>query len=156
MPLPKQPVFPAPPAPMARTLSERLQRSRTMAAIPSQRTSLEQQLATAMWAAGIRGWRRNLRVEHTRPDFAFSRPQVAVFVDGCFWHGCPQCCRRPATNTHYWRAKLARNVERDTEQSRRLEDAGWTVVRFWGHELLADSDTCAVRVKLATDVLRGS
>jgi DNA mismatch endonuclease, patch repair protein len=76
---------------------------------------------------------------------------MAVFVDGCFWHGCPECGRRPASNAGYWSTKLDRNVERDAEQAHRLECAGWVVVRFWGHELAADCEGCALRVKLAVD-----
>lgn len=141
-------VPPAPP-PAVGSLAVRLQRSRTMAAVTSDRTSLEQRFASLMWAIGIRGWRRSIRVERTRPDFVFSRFQIAVFVDGCFWHGCPECCRRPATNVDYWDAKLNRNMERDVEQTQRLEAAGWTVLRFWGHEIDREPEGCAQRVRLA-------
>jgi len=120
-----------------------------MAAIPSERTSLEQRLASFLWATGIRGWRRTGRVEGTRPDFIFPRRRVALFVDGCFWHGCPRCCRRPATNTDYWYTKLDRNIERDAEQTQTLEAAGWTVLRFWGHEIERDPEGCAQRVRSA-------
>jgi DNA mismatch endonuclease Vsr len=128
-------------------VAERQQRSRTMAAVPSQRTSLEQQLATFMWAAGIRGWRRNLKVECARPDFAFPRQKVAVFVDGCFWHGCRECGRRPASNTIYWTAKLDRNIERDREQTKRLRTANWTVLRLWGHEIERNPEGSALHIK---------
>lgn len=101
-----------------------------------------------MWAAGIRGWRRNLKVERTRPDFTFSRQGVAVFVDGCFWHGCRECGRRPSSNTTYWTAKLDRNVERDGEQTKRLRSAGWTVLRLWGHEIDRDPEGSALRIQL--------
>lgn len=141
-------VVPAAPAPQTGTLAQRLQRSRTMAAVPSARTSLEQRLATFMWSAGIRGWRRTAKVERTRPDFAFPRHKLAVFVDGCFWHDCPNCGRRPASNTAYWHAKLDRNVQRDSEQTERLQVAGWTVLRLWGHEVQRDPEGCVLRVKL--------
>lgn len=120
-----------------------------MAAVPSDRTSLEQQLASFMWVDGPRGWRRSIKVERARPDFVYSRARLVVFVDGCFWHGCPQCCRRPATNVAYWNAKLDRNMERDIEQTQRLEAAGWTVLRFWGHEVDRDARDCARQVRLA-------
>ena len=127
----------------------RLRRSRTMARIPSSRTSLEQKLAASMWAAGLRGWRRTMKVERSRPDFAFPSLRVALFVDGCFWHGCPQCCRRPASNTAYWNSKLDRNMARDEEQTERLRKADWTVVRLWGHEIDRDPDACVRRVASA-------
>lgn len=129
------------------TVEAKLLRSRTMAAVPSERTSLEQLLAREMWAIGLRGWRRHVRVEGAKPDFVFSRKRVAVFVDGCFWHGCPECAKRPATNTGYWSTKLARNAARDEEQTTVLAEAGWTVVRFWGHELEKTPATCAATVK---------
>jgi DNA mismatch endonuclease, patch repair protein len=133
-------------------LATRLQRSRTMASIPSARTSLEQKLARSMWAAGLRGWRRTMKVERTRPDFAFPARKVALFVDGCFWHGCPRCCRRPESNATYWNSKLDRNIARDKEQTERLVRAQWTVIRLWGHEIENDAPGCARRV--ATTLMR--
>jgi len=70
-----------------------------------------------------------------RPDVVFTRARLAVFVDGCFWHGCPEHGQRPGVrNGHYWTPKLAGNAERDQRQTRALVDAGWTVLRFWEHE----------------------
>lgn len=69
-----------------------------------------------------------------RPDLAFTRLRLAVFVDGCFWHGCPEHGGQPKQNAHYWRPKIARNMERDREQNARLEQAGWEVIRIWAHE----------------------
>lgn len=120
-----------------------------MAAVPSEGTSLERAFASAMWASGIRGWRRHRRVGTTRPDFVFGRYQVAVFVDGCFWHGCSLCNRRPATNTDYWDRKIQRNMDRDHEQAAALRQAGWCVVRVWGHELVADPAASVERVAAA-------
>lgn len=78
-----------------------------------------------------------------RPDIAFTRQRVAVFVDGCFWHGCPEHGGRPKVNSTYWDAKIARNRERDAEQTQRLVAGGWTVVRVWEHE-----DTAAVAQRI--------
>ncbi len=69
-----------------------------------------------------------------RPDVVFTRRRVAVFVDGCFWHGCPEHAAPPKKNSHYWGPKIARNIERDKEHDERLQAAGWTVVRLWAHE----------------------
>lgn len=121
-------------------------RSLTMAAVKSSRTDLEQLLARHMWAAGLRGWRRDRRTANARPDFVFVSARLAVFVDGCFWHGCPSCAKRPATNRDYWRPKIDRNGRRDRTQTTALGDAGWTVLRFWGHELEADPTGCASAV----------
>lgn len=81
-----------------------------------------------------------------RPDVVFTRARVAVFVDGCFWHGCPEHQVVPKSNPGYWIPKLRRNTERDCEADAALEADGWTVLRFWEHEDPAQS---AVAVALA-------
>lgn len=70
----------------------------------------------------------------TRPDIAFTRMRVAVFIDGCFWHRCPAHGNTPKSNTDYWSAKLDRNAERDRAVSKALTGAGWRVIRAWEHE----------------------
>ncbi|MBM9505326.1 very short patch repair endonuclease [Actinacidiphila acididurans] len=67
-------------------------------------------------------------------DIVFPGPKVAVFLDGCFWHGCPKHATQPKANAEWWRAKLDRNMARDTETTSRLAEQGWTVLRFWEHE----------------------
>jgi DNA mismatch endonuclease (patch repair protein) len=69
-----------------------------------------------------------------RPDVVFTRREVAVFVDGCFWHGCPQHGNMPRRNSEYWRPKLERNARRDALVTERLSAAGWNVLRVWEHE----------------------
>lgn len=83
-------------------------------------------------AHGITGWRRNVRV-FGKPDFVFRRERVAVFVDGCFWHGCPRPkhAPMPKKRAEWWAAKLLRNKERDRGVTRALRAAGWQVVRVW-------------------------
>jgi DNA mismatch endonuclease (patch repair protein) len=68
-------------------------------------------------------------------DFTFRRERVALFVDGCFWHGCPKHGTMPAGNRAFWKAKLARNTARDRTVTRALRQAGWTVLRIWEHDL---------------------
>jgi DNA mismatch endonuclease (patch repair protein) len=72
--------------------------------------------------------------ERLTVDIAFPGQRVAVFIDGCFWHGCPQHHRLPKTHTDYWRDKIVRNTARDSRAGQTLEQAGWTVLRFWEHE----------------------
>ena len=96
--------------------------------------------------------RRGLRYSLTRrlpgsPDVALVRSRVAVFVDGCFWHGCPEHCRRPSSNTDYWGRKIDRNMARDRRVTEELEEAGWRVLRFWEHEVRASPARCAARVE---------
>ena len=71
-------------------------------------------------------------------DLVFRPAKVAVFIDGCFWHGCPDHYAEPRTNTDYWSAKVARNMQRDLDTSSRLREAGWTVLRYWEHESVDD------------------
>jgi DNA mismatch endonuclease (patch repair protein) len=80
-------------------------------------------------------------------DLIFSKPKVAVFVDGCFWHGCPEHLRESHKNAEFWRSKIQGNQIRDAETDRLLREAGWTVVRIWEHE---DPDAAAARVISAT------
>lgn len=94
-------------------------------------------------AAPLAGLRR-------KADLVFTRRRVAVFVDGCYWHGCPDHFTVPATNSGYWRAKIARNRERDVDTDQRLREAGWTPVRVWEHEPLERA------VELVVGALDGS
>ncbi len=90
--------------------------------------------ARVLRGEGIVGWRRGMGV-FGKPDFVFLRGRVAVFVDGCFWHHCPRHGKIPKSRRKYWRAKIARNVERAKEVNRELRRAGWKVLRVWGCEL---------------------
>ncbi|WAL72562.1 very short patch repair endonuclease [Kitasatospora sp. YST-16] len=71
-------------------------------------------------------------------DISFSHAKVAVFMDGCFWHGCPEHATEPKSNAAWWRAKLDRNMERDEETTHHLVAQGWTVLRFWEHETVSE------------------
>ena len=85
-------------------------------------------LGRLLWAAGLRGYRKQWPVKG-RPDFAWPRLKVAIFVDGCFWHGC-RCKYLPQTNTEFWREKIENNRRRDKAVSRQLRRDGWTVIRI--------------------------
>jgi DNA mismatch endonuclease (patch repair protein) len=82
----------------------------------------------------ITGWRRHLPLPG-RPDFAFPKLKVAVYVDGCFWHGCPKCYAAPKSNVHFWFEKRAYNAARDRAVVREMKKRGWVVVRLWEHSL---------------------
>lgn len=114
-------------------------RSRNMAAVKRANTKPEVQLRSALHLIGYR-FRKDfaIRVNRrlVRPDVAFTKARVAVFIDGCFWHMCPMHGEIPATNVGFWRQKLEGNALRDKEQTRLLTVAGWTVVRIWEHEPL--------------------
>ena len=83
----------------------------------------------------ITGWRRHSRRVFGVPDFIFQKEKVAIFIDGCFWHGCPRCKTQPKTNAKYWKLKIANNQKRDKEVKKQLIRDGWKVFRFWEHEI---------------------
>ncbi|HZQ46627.1 MAG TPA: very short patch repair endonuclease [Verrucomicrobiae bacterium] len=110
-------------------------RSRVMAAIRSKgNKATELRLVAILRATGIRGWRRHQPLPG-RPDFVFRRERLVIFVDGCFWHGCPRHFRMPKSNREYWERKLGRNIRRDRGNNKSLRKAGWQVLRFWQHSL---------------------
>ena len=111
-----------------------LTRSEQMSRIRGRDTSPERVLRSALWRAGLR-FRLQSRTPHGRPDVVFAGARVAVFIDGCFWHGCPDHYVRPRTRNEFWSSKLLENVERDRRQTLQLEAAGWRVCRFWEHQI---------------------
>jgi len=125
-----------PPLPATPPASDEATR-RAMQANRSVDTRPEVKLRRRRFAAGRR-FRKDYRVsvggESARADVVFPRRRVAVFMDGCYWHGCGDHCRLPPRNREYWSAKIARNKERDERVSRALRDGGWTVIRVWEHE----------------------
>ena len=129
----------------------RSSRSQLMGRIRGTDTAPELTLRRALWNRGYR-YRKHQRIGRTRPDITFARSRVAIFVDGCFWHGCPEHYVRPRSSSGFWSTKLRDNVERDRRQTLELESAGWTVLRFWEHEVHTGLDECVACVAAA---LRG-
>ncbi len=105
--------------------------------------------------AGLRGWRVLPKGLPGNPDFHFPEVSLAVFLDGCFWHGCPRCGHVPNVRRAFWAAKIARNQERDREKERKLAEAGIRVIRFWEHELAESPRECLRRLRKASRVARG-
>lgn len=90
--------------------------------------------------AGISGWCVQPKGIVGNPDFIFPDAHIAVFVDGCFWHGCPKCGHIPKSNRKYWQTKILRNMERDKRLRSELQQEGWAVLRVWEHELKNPKD----------------
>ncbi|MBO5367603.1 very short patch repair endonuclease [Methanocorpusculum sp.] len=124
------------------------QRKRNMSRIRGKNTSPELKLRKMLWESGIRGYRVHYKLLG-KPDIVFTRKKVVVFVDGCFWHKCPVCFRPPETNAEFWNDKLQKNVERDLKVTKELEDLGWTVLRFWEHEVKKTPEDVVARILLA-------
>jgi DNA mismatch endonuclease (patch repair protein) len=111
------------------------QRSELMSRVRSSgNLSTELAFIRLMRAAGITGWRRSWPLVG-KPDFVFPKSRLAVFIDGCFWHACPKHCRMPSSNREFWERKIGRNQARDRAVARELKRKGWTVIRFWEHDL---------------------
>jgi DNA mismatch endonuclease, patch repair protein len=119
-------------------------RSKIMSAIRSKNTFPEITLRKALWARGFR-----FRVQYCKEkiDIAFPSKKLAVFVDGCFWHGCPIHSHMPKSNKSYWIPKLQKNIERAKAKDERLRNQGWTVLHFWEHEL-ETTDAALERIQL--------
>ncbi len=111
----------------------------------------ELRLITIMRADGITGWRRGASLQckvegltlkkfRVKPDFVFRTHRLAVFVDGCFWHGCPLHATQPKTNAAFWRKKISANRTRDRLVSRTVRARGWRVLRIWEHELTCKNE----------------
>ena len=127
-----------------------------MKANRSRDTRPEVQLRSVLHRRGLR-FRKEYEVHlpdrKVKVDVAFTRERVAVFVDGCFWHGCPDHGHQPRKNTHYWGPKLDRNRARDVAVTRGLEGAGWRVVRVWEH---VPADEAAATVVAALGQVDGA
>jgi DNA (cytosine-5)-methyltransferase 1 len=111
-------------------------RSRIMRAVPAQNTSVEIELRRLLRAAGLKGYRLHDHRVPGHPDVVFSAARVALFVDGCFWHGCEKCYREPKSNKAYWQMKVRRNQDRDARVTAMCKKQGWRVVRLWEHEIV--------------------
>lgn len=122
----------------------KLSKSQQMARVRSKDTGLEMRLRRALWAAGLR-YRIRPALPGT-PDVAFPRARVAIFMDGCFWHGCPEHYTAPAANADFWQRKLERNIHRDAWVIEELSALGWTSLRIWEHEISADLGAVVARV----------
>ncbi|MER7705260.1 very short patch repair endonuclease [Kitasatospora sp. NPDC097605] len=127
---------------------------RNMQAIRSRDTKPELRIRQLVHARGLR-YRvaaRPLPGVRRTADLVFRPAKVAVFIDGCYWHGCPEHYVSPKTNQGYWSEKVTRNVERDRDTDARLEAAGWTVLRFWEHE---SPEGCALEISTVVRERRG-
>lgn len=126
---------------MSRVAPSSPEASRRMARVRQRGTDIEIELRKALYALGLRYRLQVPLLSKPRrvADIVFLGPRVAVFVDGCFWHGCPLHATWPKENAEFWRAKIEANRARDADTGRRLRELGWEVVRIWAHESPADA-----------------
>ena len=129
---------------MAADIFSKTKRSEVMSAVRGKgNKATELRLVEIFREQKITGWRRHAPVFGS-PDFVFPKLKLAVFVDGCFWHGCPEHGTLPATNKVFWETKITRNRARDREVNRELKKRGWRVLRLWEHELRKKREVRAV------------
>ena len=120
-----------------------------MKAVKGKKTRLEKRFFSMLAGMNLKGWRQNASDISGKPDVAFINEKVAIFIDGCFWHGCPFCKRKlPQTNHRYWANKIARNVELAKFYNKRLRNDGWIVIRVWEHQIANDEKRRKVRSKI--------
>lgn len=110
--------------------------SKTMSAIRGKNNrTTELALRMAFIRSRIKGFRLHVKELPGNPDFYFVKQNVAIFVDGCYWHGCPKCGHIPKTRSEFWRAKIQRNQQRDKQKTRELKKLNIKTIRIWEHEL---------------------
>jgi DNA mismatch endonuclease (patch repair protein) len=129
-------------------------RSQNMTAIKSRgNKTTELRILEILRALRLTGWRRHLPL-HGSPDFAFPKLKLAIFVNGCFWHGCPKCFRLPKTNVAYWTQKIGRNIRRDRRNSRLLRREGWSVLHIWEHSIRQSEPAVTKRISRTVEARR--
>jgi DNA mismatch endonuclease, patch repair protein len=122
-------------------------RSKTMSRIRGKgNKSTEARVRGALIKAGISGWELHADAVEGKPDFYFPSRKLAVFIDGCFWHGCEKCYRRPKSRQKYWDGKVARNIKRDKDVNATLNKEGVGVLRFWEHEVKSNLSEIIKRI----------
>ena len=122
-------------------------RSKAMGAVKGKgNKSTEIKFKMALVRKGIDGWTTHPKDIEGKPDIFFPEQGLAIFLDGCFWHGCPKCGHIPKNNRPFWKAKIERNKERDEKKRRKLRNKGYSVIKFWEHQINKDLDKCIEKV----------
>ena len=116
---------------MSDTVSKKKRSEIMRANKPSKNKSTELKSIQLFRKHGIKGWRRNYKIAGSLPDFVFLKYKIAIFADGCFWHGHDCRTLKPKTNQEYWSKKIKRNKKRDKEIKKRIEAKGWKIFRIW-------------------------
>lgn len=117
-----------------------------MSRIRSKNTSPELLVRKALWADGIR-YRIHDKTVIGTPDISIKTKKIAIFIDGCFWHGCPSCYIKPKSNKLYWRKKLSYNKNRRKNVKDKLKADGWKIMEFWECNIRDDTDRIASKIK---------
>jgi len=122
------------------------QRKLNMSRIRGKDTGPEIKLRQLLWSNGIKGYRLHYNLPG-KPDIVFTKKKIVIFIDGCFWHKCPLCFQEPETRKEFWMNKIQSNVYRDMKNTELLQNDGWTVLRFWEHEIRKNPDEVLRRIQ---------
>ncbi len=122
-------------------------RSRTMSKIKSSDTKIEIEFRKALWNLGYR-YRKNYKKLPGKPDIVFVSKRIVVFIDGEFWHGYrwKEKKKKIKNNREYWIQKIEKNIKRDKENNKKLKELGWSVIRYWEHEIRSDMQKCVEEI----------
>lgn len=129
---------------MADVLTKK-QRSYNMARIKSKNTEPELVLRKILSKNKVRGYRLQYKILG-RPDLAFPKKRLAVFIDGCFWHKCPLCFVKPTSRIEFWKEKIRNNIRRDKKVNKSLAKNNWKVLRIWEHELKKNPEKVCLKI----------
>jgi len=121
------------------------QRSKIMSKIKTMDTGIEKILRSALWFRGHR-YRVQYGIEG-KPDIAFPKQKIAIFCDGCYWHGCPKCRKIPESNKEFWLKKFEINKKRAVKVNKLLKEKGWIILRFWGHEIKQKLEEVVLKIE---------
>lgn len=123
--------------------------SRIMSSIHAKNTKPEILLRKALWKNRLLGYRLHWKKVPGKPDIAYPKKKIAIFVNGCFWHRCPFCKPSfPKTNVKFWKEKFKKNTERDKRKNQELESLGWRVITLWECQINSDLQDCITKIKL--------
>lgn len=120
-------------------------RSKIMASIRSKNTKPELTVRRRVWAEGRR-YRVHDRTVFGTPDMSNKSKRIAVFIDGCFWHGCERCYSEPKTNVEFWRSKILQNKSRRKKVLKELKKGNWDVLQFWEHQVNHDPEKISLKI----------
>lgn len=126
---------------------------RMMKKLKDKDTKIEVTVRKRLWSDGYR-YRKNNRKLYGTPDISFPTLKIVIFLDSCFWHGCPVHFKMPKTNQKYWMQKIGRNIERDRAVTKHYVEEGWIILRFWEHEIIVDLNQVTKTIEYYVDQQR--
>lgn len=129
-----------------------LKRSETMRAVKSRDSKIEHDFRRELWRRGFR-YRKNAAKYYGKPDIVLKKYKTVIFIDSCFWHGCPEHLRMPSSRQEYWNNKIGKNRKRDLAVNEYYKNMGWAVIRIWEHDLKKNADEAVDKTVISLRML---